>query len=315
MQTCNYFIQFILIRGADFVHVFQFVNDLGLWRLIRLMMNSKYFQKCFFVLYLLGQNSYDLPGKKYKVWLQHIPRLFSLIVAFTGICRHCGADRNQLKPVSLVMYIILAVAFLINALVVLEYFTVSNGVQKLNSAYVDAIDYLERKLFVNIDYDRFKRSFQCKLQIICWTCLLTFSIKIIFVSYGKIPASEIVLFLLYYLKQFTLVHILFHIEFVHFLMQTINLEFEPMNMNNQCEFTIKSIQPKAIELLHTLCHCKFIHFRVWKIIQVLNIRFGWILIALMLATLLDVSFSSYWIWAFVHQACHEHIEIHRFMRK
>lgn len=277
-------------------------------------MNSKYFQKCAFVFYLLGQNSYDFPAqKRFSVCLQHIPRTFFLILAFVGICRHFGAAQNQLQPVTLVMYIILAATFSINALVVTEYFTVPNGVQKLNSAYKDAIDYLERKIYAKIDFKRFERTFQCKVQIIFLSCLLAFSIKIIYVLYGEIPTSDIVLFLLHDLNHFTSTHILFHIEFVHFLMQTINREFDPNN--NRVEFVIKNTHSRTVELLQTLHHCKCIHFRVWKMIQVLNIRFGWILIAVMLAILLDISYSSYWIWVFIHRASHEHIRISRFMRK
>lgn len=275
-------------------------------------MNSKYFQKCIFLFYLLGQNSYEVRTSNYKFWLQHIPRIFSLILAFAGICSHCDAQQYELKRMPLVMYILLAMALSINVLVVLEYFTVTNGVQKLNSAYNDAVDYLERKICVKIDYGHFKRTFQCKLQIIFWTCLLTFSIKMIFVMYGQIPPSEIVLFLLYFLKHFTSVHILFHIEFVHFLVQTINTEFNPRN--NHYELMSKSNQP-IHQSIHLLRRCKSIHLRVWKIIQVLNIRFGWILIALMLAALMDISYSSYWIWTQIHRAYHEHTQIHLLIRK
>lgn len=277
-------------------------------------MNSKYFKKCIFLFYLLGQNSYNLPAQcRYRAWLQHIPRIFCLFVAFASICRICDAWHQQQQPVSLVMHIIFAVTFSINALVFVEYFTVPNGIEKLNATYKDAIDYLERKMYTKIDYDYFERSFRCKLHVILWTCLLTLAIKMLFVSNGDIPAFETIWFLLYYLKHFTFAHILLHIDFVQFLMQTINREFDPNC--EQFDFMIKMAQPKTIVLLQTVRHLKCIHFRVWKIVQVLNIRFGWILIALMLVTLLDISYSTYWMWVFIHRACYQGAEIVRLMRK
>lgn len=85
-------------------------------------------------------------------------------------------------------------------------------------------------------------------------------------------------------------------------------------MSNHYELITNLIQP-IHQSIHSLRRCNFIHLRVWKIIQVLNNRFGWILIALMLAALMDISYMSYWIWAYIHRACHGHIQIHLLIRK
>lgn len=281
-------------------------------------MHSKYSRKCLFVFYLFGQNSYDLPANtKCKRWLQHIPRIVYIAIAVGGIYRHCEIEQLQERQMPLVMYIVLAVAFAINALVVLEYFTVPNGMQKLITAYKEATDYLERTLHAQVDYERFRRSFQCKVHMIVWTCLMTFCVKIVFVVVGAMPSSDIILFLLYYLRHFASTHILFHTEFVHFLLQTINEinSVDTMHHERECDFLIKTIRPQNVVLLRSLAHCKRAHFRVWKIIQILNVRFGWILIALMLATLLDISYSCYWIWVFLHSATLECVELHRLIRK
>lgn len=108
-------------------------------------------------------------------------------------------------------------------------------------------------------------------------------------------------------------HILFHIEFVRFLMETVNMEID--SSQKQQELTIKSMhmQSRTSELLQTLHHVKCIHFRVWKIVRVLNIRFGWILTGLLLGTLLDITFSSYWLYVFLHDAVHQ--TVNEFMRE
>lgn len=274
-------------------------------------MDSKYFQKCIFIFHLLGQNSYDLRANKFSAWLHYIPRVSYVLLTIGLIVRHCLFDGYLKEPEALVLYLILAIAFAINALVFLESFVVPNGVRKLNFAYQNATDYLEQKMYVKIDYELFKRSFQCHVKIVFWTFLLTLTIKMIFAFNGDARYIEFVIVFFYYLKHFASTHILFHVEFVHFLMQTINMEFNPMT--NQNEFMVKTTQPKTIESLQILCHLKCIHLRMWKIIQIHNTRFGWILIALMLATTLDITYSSYWIWIFIHNTCHEHINL--FMRK
>lgn len=272
-------------------------------------MDSDYFQKGFFIFHLLGQNSYIPPTNKICVWLQHVPRIFYILLTFGVIVRHCIMGEHLQKPEALVSYVIWALTFAINAFVLLEYFVVPNGVRTLHLAYKDAIDYLEQKLHFKINYEPFKRSFQCSLQIVFWTFLATLSIKFYFVLSGNANNTEFML--VFYLKHFASMHILFHIEFVHFLMQTINMEFDPME--NQQELMLKLVQPESVELLQKLRHLKSVHFRIWKIIQILSTRFGWILIALMLATLLDITYSSYWIWMYIHNTCAEHISL--FMRK
>lgn len=277
-------------------------------------MISIYFQKCTFAFHLLGQNSYNLRANKSRVWLQHIPRICSLLIVFTVICVHLVYEQYVQRSITLVNLIKLNVAAAINVLVVLEHFMLPNGVRKLNFAYKDAIDYLERKLYVNIDYALFKRIFQCKVFIELLVFILIFAQKtIMLVTRADIDGAEIAQFFIYYFRHFALMHILFHIEFVHFLMRTINMEYNPIN--RQLEFTTKTMQPKTIELLLMLRHCKHIHFRIWEIFRMLNIRFGWILIALLLATLLDVSYSSYWMWVYVHKYCLDRIPPQRIMRK
>lgn len=278
-------------------------------------MISVHFQRSTFLFYLLGQNSYNLRASKFSVWLQHIPNILSLLTAIVGICWHLLKERSLHRPVTIVSYIKLIVAVSVNAMVFLEFFVMPNGVRKLNFAYKDAIDYLERKLHVKIDYMPFKRSFRCKVRIVLLVFLLVLGIKILFNSYVGIESDEIAQFFIYYLKEFALMHILFHIDFVNFLMETINREFNPLP--NQCEYVVKPIQPKTIELLLALRHCKYIHFRVWEIFRILNIRFGWVLVALLLAILLDISYSSYWLWVFlyIHKSSHEQIKFHQIMRK
>lgn len=276
-------------------------------------MVSTYFQQCIFVFYLLGQNSYNLRANRFRVWLKHIPRILCLFLSCAGIACHLAIEWSLQRPIALVNIIKLTVAFLISTLVVFEYFMTPNGVRKLNFAYKDLIDYLERKLYVKIYYDRFKRTFQGELLMVLSVFLFVFITKAIFLSYGDMDAAELAQFFIYYLKQFPLLHILFHFEFVHFSMQTINTELNPMN--EQYEYVINPVQPKTVELLLLLRHWKHIHFRVWEIFRILNLRFGWILMALMLATLLDVTYSSYWMWVYIHKSCHEHITLHRMMRK
>lgn len=278
-------------------------------------MQSPYFRKCSLAFYLLGQNSYNLRANRFSVWLQHVPRIFSLLQTIAAICWHLVSEKNLQRPITLINAIKLIVALSIDVLVVLEYFMMPNGVRKLNHVYRDTIDYLEQKLYVNIDYDLFKGTFQRKLQLVLVVFLLIFALKAIFVSYVDIEIGEIAQFFIYYLKLFALMHILFHIEFAHFLMQTINMEFNALNIQN--ESMIKPMQPRTIALLHVLRHCKHIHFRVWDIFRILNIRFGWILMALLLATLLDITYSSYWMWVYIHihKSHQEYITFHRIMRK
>lgn len=271
-------------------------------------MDSKYFRKCFFIFHLLGQNSYDSRANKPFVWLQHIPRVFYILLTIGLIIRHCLVEGYLKQPEALVLYLILAIAFAINAFVLLETFVVPNGVRRLNSAYTEAVYYLEQKMCVKIDFELFKRSFQSHVRIVLWTFLSTLTIKMIFAINGSATYIEFVIVFFYYLKHFASMHILFHVEFVHFLMRTINLEFD--SMKNQQEFLVKTTQPKIIE---TLGHLKCIHLRLWKIIQIISVRFGWTTIALMLATILDITYSSYWMWVFVHYTCHEQINL--FMRK
>lgn len=212
---------------------------------------------------------------------------------------------------TLVLYLILIIAFAINALVFLEYFAVPNGVQSVNFAYKETINYLKQRIHVQIDYAQFEQTFQCYVKIIFWTFLLTLVIKVIFVIDGDGRYFGMTIVFFYYLKHVVSLHIVFHVEFVHFLLQTINREFD--TRCNQSEFMIRMVQSKPIELLQTLHQLKCVHFRVWKIVRVLNTRFGWILIALMLATILDISYSTYWMWIFIHNASDERIDL--FMRK
>lgn len=273
-------------------------------------MDSKYFQKCIFIFHLLGQNSYDLRVNKGFAWLQHIPRIIYLLLTIGMIVRHCVIEGYRDRPEASVFYLILALAFAINVAVFLEYFVVTNGVQKLQFAYEAAIDYLKRKIHVELDYELFNRSFQCHVKIVFWTFLTTLTIQIIFILSGNAKLTEFMIILFYYLKHFAAMHVLFHVEFVHFLMQTVIREI--VSLKNRQEFMIDTMQTKPIKLLQTLRHLKCVHFRLWKIIEILNNRFGWILIALMLATILDVTNSSYWMWVFVRNGCHE--QINRFIR-
>lgn len=240
---------------------------------------------------------------------QHCPGTLLLLVTITCIGGHLVIEDYCQRQLTLVNYIKLIVTLCIATLVFTEYYLVPNGVRKLHRAYGDVIAYVEQKIYVQMPYDNFKCTFQRKWQLILAVFVAILVLKMIFVTYADIDSAEIAQLFVNNLKQFALMHILFHIEFVQFLMRTINAELKPMSMLNVAH------QPTTIELLFTLRHCKHIHYRIWRVFRIVNVRFGWILIALLLAALLDISYASYWAWVYIHKSTQEHITLHRIMRK
>lgn len=260
-----------------------------------------YFKKYFFVFYLFGQSAYNpfIPhANTNKSVLVHIPRCIIFCVLLTAVCNISIIQyRNKtFRGISdsVVFFISLGAFLFTYLLVVLNSFVVPNGVQRIIGELMLITKYLKENLNVNVVFQVFEQNYLQKIRIFLCVLLTMMCVRLTIASNVFVHLTEYWGFIIYAIKYISVLHIVFYIDFVTLLLHSINIPLAVM----QLETASKTVLSNSNVLVNCLRYHKYVHFKLWQISKLINFRFGWIMMGLLLSDSLDISFTVYWMFLY-----------------
>lgn len=255
-------------------------------------MNSNFFENFFIFFYFFGQNSFEFAKPSFftKI-LQYIPRSLFLTVTVIILVRSIHFNPFGDKSEFIVYIMLLLLETIINLLVTFESILLPNAIPSLLNQYKYIKNYFEKRLNAKVPMKIFKWNFLVKVSLSVAVFLSMLATVRLTQEY---KTSDAFMFLVSNYKHITAVHIMIYIDYLQHLLKTINVQFNTF----QSEISMKVFDSNSKEMCYVLKTYKYVHFKLWKISQLINKRFGLILIALVLAFTLEVSYSAYWIIVF-----------------
>lgn len=248
----------------------------------------------FVALFCAGQNSYKFSNQTFfTIILQYLPRFFYLVTftygSYLSILRISHLEMSRFIINSSIFLSVIA----INILTIIESIVNSENIIKLKFEFSSIKEYLNKCL--NIQYSNdFSKQFLFKTTL----SLFFYAVALlsIYVLNGHIEPIDIVIFFTTNYKHLTLIHIALHVEYLQYIYYIVNSQFNVIQYEN----ATKIIQTDVRDICYALKLFKFVHFKLWRIGELINKRFGILLIVLMIVYLLESSYSMYWIIVHFH---------------
>lgn len=251
-------------------------------------MDSTFFNYFFIFFFIWGQNSFEF--KKQTILnkiIQHIPRLIlfflTIHISFESFTHIPFNDKSDF----IVFIIIMLFEIILSILVLTESIFLSNFLIKSKRKFKKLENMLKIKLNVEVLIKLFEWNYLAKFIL----SFILFSISILSVRVDRnFDFCDLLIFLVSNYKHITAFHILIYVDYLQYIFHIVNKHLDTIQSN----YTVKVFDSSAREIYYLLKTYKYIHFEIWKISQLINKRFGLILIALVLAFTLKISSSAYW---------------------
>lgn len=132
------------------------------------------------------------------------------------------------------------------------------------------------------------RSYNRKIIVILGFAFLSYALRLTFLPPDYSQLTEIMLISLYFLKDLSVLHFLFH-------MCLVNQVFvELKSYMGLFSVTQKSKKQK----LGLLCYIKLVHRQIWQNTYVINRRFSWTLMSILFESAVNIIWMVYWMFWF-----------------
>lgn len=267
-------------------------------------MKAIFFKKYLLIFFFLGQNSVDIIGDKKSIlrWcLQYVLRVLSLLISVATLSieltRQSIQDHFREEAQKIILVTILMLSTTIGATILFENFFMPNCVHKSNEKFQNLVFFLESELNIVFDKNEFMQHFRNKL-IVFLSVIFGAAFAQVFTFFSwEITFSELTSFYLVNAKHFTVAYILIWIDFLKCILISMNRQLDIV----QIHMSSRLFPSNIYQFLVTLKHYKLVHYEVWKVNQFLNRRFGWVLVIIVLANFLDISYSSYWLFVYIYR--------------
>lgn len=257
-------------------------------------MQTSIFKHFHFFLFLLGQNSFEFRRDKKSAVLkliENLPRLVlatnTILIVHSTVVESSEITREEL-PVFILEIILVTVS---SALTITERFLSPLALGKTTKRFESVVDSLKRNLNIEIQLEPFLVTFLGKVALVILIRILSLNFKLNF-EVKRLDSIEIIHFLVFNHLVVCVMHILCHVDFLQFILLSINREFSVI----QADFAEKPKGNFEYEFPCCLIKFKMVHYKLWKISNLLNERFGAILITVVLYNTLTITFASLWIY-------------------
>lgn len=234
--------------------------------------------------------------------------MIATLITWSQCLQHPFNEKSEL----VILIILLVLDTIINVVVIAEGILMPKVFVQTKNKFEELLSHLETRLNVCLPMAEFKRNFLLKFFV---------SISILFGKTLVIPlrrsfrVSDALLLMISNYKHFTAIHILLYIDFLQFIFGAINSQLIAIHrLRRQCA-AVLPFQSSANEVVFCLKLYKLVHFKLWKIRQLVVRRFGLILIPLMLANVLEISYSAYWIIVYCISDRESHVIIRKYENK
>lgn len=258
---------------------------------------TRKYKDFYFWFMIFGQNTCnptETSARLHKfLGIPYVPQIISWML--TILCSYIVCTKKYTKiskSEAVILCVLLIGNTLPNIFVIWQSFSMPASTRYLEKSYKDLSAYVKDNLGIDIDvrFPDFKRNIHHKVKCIVLCTIFSISIRLLYPSpvYGRVPDIFVGILVLY--KIVAIIHAVFYIETSRFMLIS----------SSRCIVTVSTDKTvlKANEALHMLRHLKIIHFKIYQVYKVLNTRFGWILIAVIIESLVMSSKALYWIFVY-----------------
>lgn len=176
---------------------------------------------------------------------------------------------------------------------------------------VSHLQHFSKKRFT-VNSFNFKRAYVKKCVIMFALCMLQFMIKILTEPMQFDRPMHIIIFtcIMTFYKNLAKAHVLFYIDLLRWCYKlnadqlTLNDDYYNLDVDLTDHNIKNKIKPtiNVDEYIDNLRHCKYIHFKLWKISNLINSHFGWIMIFGILNNIIEALMAAFWIFLHLREA-------------
>lgn len=265
--------------------------------------------------YIFGQNSCIpiYPSiKNHRIFTRHIPQCIFMIL--TVICFHViyrelvglsVKSRNKSK-----VFVCISILIVIspNACALWESFRMPSSTRYLIEVFMNTIISIEQKFNTTIPMEQFLKNFRNKTIkiLICYFITSAYPLYTPTPFHGR--GLEICVTIMIVYKTILVIHVCFYIEFISFFFTSI---INILRDTTKDDYVLRLSVAHINEMVKILRHIKYFHYKLHGCCRVINERFGWILIMIVLQTTLSSIRSGFYIFNYRASFVGEHLLIIR----
>lgn len=275
-----------------------------------------------FFFYLLGQNScnpHQSAARNCSKFTNAIPSIVSilsnLLIAVIGIIYRYNYDGFYEQTDSVVTYVLLVLQFITNLMMMLQSICYASDIR----AIYDKVESVRARATENmrhlIEYEQFDRQYRRSAITVATIYCASLAIKFYFTSAKTHIMVQSAQMLLLGYSLTDNVHTLFYIQLFLFLLASTTscARGQANRSDRQCSRLVASVQMyEHALLLANLRYIKRVHYILFDISLLINKRFGWGLVALLVMNFVEVAYSSYWIFLYTNDY-YSHLFISNFL--
>lgn len=254
-------------------------------------------RKYFIFFFIFAQDSNIPLGKVRSKFLAYIPTIMpiSVVIFFFRTNFEHSARSVYLSKAGNSTLLIVSIIFIIPIVFVMyENWTNRESIPHIFRELLITKRFIENKMKIPFNQTRFESVFLWKLAAILLSTFLQFVVRI-FIRSAFFPLfSEFPYILIVLIKYIAVTHIVFYMDFVKSIFNSINLHFDAMANNMAGKLPV--LHSKTI--ISNFYDLKYVHYKMMRIISGLNSRFGWTLLSLSLDAFLSLTNHVYWIFSY-----------------
>lgn len=270
-----------------------------------------------FIFYLFGQNSCNPHLSSVQNWSKLaniVPSIISvlsnLFIAIVGIIYRYNYDGFYEQTDSVVTYILLVLQFLTNLVSMWQSIYYASTFRAIYDKMETVRVYITENLEYKCEFEQFGRQYRRNAIFIAFIYFTSVLIKFTFTSVKThlVVQSAQMLLLAYTLTDN--VHTLFYVELLLFFLVSMTSyvrDYANYSVRRRSHYPAICIYEQTVELTN-LRNAKRIYYLLYDVSILINERFGWGLVALLLMNFCEVAYSSFWIFLYLN-AYHSHLFI------
>lgn len=264
----------------------------------------KQFQRYFVVFYLLGQNlivmhpNYQKKNSLKYQFIVYFPTAFFLTLFFiltpVIVIQQQTFQLFNSNSDAFMNYVFILMGNLLNAIIFVQIITATDGLYNLIDKLNLLLKYLHERLKLNVSLRDFANAYVKKVFLLFSIIFLTIVVKSFISSRRSTQLHQWCQLTFIAYKNLVIVHLMFYIDLMHFLYKMYNNYMDVM-----CYDILTNVMhSNGNHYLSVLKHCKYVHYKMWKIVNMINNYFGWILLLIIVVNFIDICYATYWIFIY-----------------
>lgn len=257
-------------------------------------------RKYFIFFFIFAQDSNIPLGKVPSKLLACIPTIVSicLLTWFVQTLIEQPPKSPHLSDAGNNVLITITIIYIIPVVFVLyENWTHQNRIPHILNELLITKRYIENKMRIPFNQTKFERVFSWKVAATLLSISASFTTRML-IRTSLIPhLEEFSTFAVIFIKSVAVTHIVFYMDLVKSVFNSVNLHFDAMAENKTAVKFLHPVLPSKT-IISNYYDLKFVHFKMMRVISGLNSRFNWTLLSLSFDAFLSLTYYICWMFLY-----------------